>query len=467
MRTDGEFVRAALTILLLLASALGQSQNVTSEQRFALVIGNSTYKESPLRNPANDATDMAQALRGLGFRVTLHTNVTHKQMTDAVRQFGQDIRKGGVALFYFAGHGVQSKGRNYLVPVGSTIESEADLEFESTDVYRILSQMEEAGTRINVVILDACRNNPFARKFRSAARGLAQLEAAKGTLLAYATAPGEVAFDGEGRNGTYTKHLLASLRQPDTEIERVFKRVRQAVVKETGNKQVPWESSSLIGDFSFQYGSSPPTTASIPAAAASGTIDSSANERVFWESVKDSKNADEVRAYLEKYPEGLFSSLARARLRSLESVRVAKVTAASAQPLSNTPLDLFLRSHIGKWSTVSCSDPTGAFMVAAREGDGITVKYYQSADHTPSSSRVLFASVRYLGQVGEMHRFSYRTEPLVGNPQNPLTLVIDTDGSRKRQTFSSTQPDGTALVENGVILSAGRAPKPFYKCTED
>jgi uncharacterized caspase-like protein len=219
------------------------------EQRVALVIGNSSYKQSPLKNPVNDATDVAATLRGLGFSVILRTNANRRQMVEAVREFGAQLKRGGVGFFYYAGHGVQSRGSNYLIPVGAEIGSDADLEFESVDANLLVAQMDEAGNRVNIVVLDACRDNPFVRSSRSASRGLAQMDAAKGTFLAYATSPGSTAADGEGRNGIYTKHLLASLKQPDTRLEDVFKRVRLGVAKETANRQIPWDSSSLLGDF--------------------------------------------------------------------------------------------------------------------------------------------------------------------------------------------------------------------------
>ena len=222
------------------------------EQRVALVIGNSAYKESPLKNPANDAADMAAALKELGFKVTLRTDASQRQMKQALREFAQDLRRGGVGLFYFAGHGVQSKGRNFLIPVGANVETEAELEDESVDANLVLSYMDEAQNRVNIVVLDACRNNPFARSFRSASRGLAQMEAAKGSFVAFATAPGSVAADGEGRNGVYTEHLLASLKEADGDIDKVFRRVAANVSTVTGGKQVPWVASSLTGDFYFR-----------------------------------------------------------------------------------------------------------------------------------------------------------------------------------------------------------------------
>ena len=286
-----------------------------NEQRVALVIGNAAYKEAPLRNPVNDATDMAAELKQMGFSVMLRTNSGPREMRAAIREFSQSLRKGGVGLFYFAGHGVQAKGRNYLIPVNADIREEFELEDEAVDANRVLAGMEEAGNRVNIVILDACRNNPFARSWRSAASGLAQMSAPAGSFVAFATAPGSVAADGSGRNGLFTENLLRSLREPDSDIDRVFTRVTAGVARTTANKQVPWKSSSLTGEFRFRSGeqvaSAAPATAAIPA-------DPTANDRAFWESVKDTKNAEELKAYLEQFPNGMFAGLARTRMRALE-----------------------------------------------------------------------------------------------------------------------------------------------------
>ena len=219
------------------------------EARHALVIGNGAYKAAPLKNPAKDARDMAALLGTLGFTVTLKVDAGQKEMEEAVRDFGQSLRKGGVGLFYFAGHGVQVQGSNYLVPVDAKIQSESDVRFECVDAGRVLGKMEDAGNSLNIVVLDACRNNPFSRGFRSADRGLAEMRAPTGSLIAYATAPGSVASDGTGENGIYTKHLLKNMRVSGLPITDVFMRVRMGVVAETGKKQVPWESSSLTGYF--------------------------------------------------------------------------------------------------------------------------------------------------------------------------------------------------------------------------
>jgi tetratricopeptide (TPR) repeat protein len=221
------------------------------QPRFALVIGNGSYKFSPLKNPLTDAKDMAQALASFGFEVICKTDLDQNEMKQAIRAFGERIRQGGTGLFYYAGHAVQVDGRNYLIPVGAEISHEHEVEYEAVDVGFLLSQMQEARNQLNIVILDACRNNPFSRKFRSTNGGLASINAPSGTLIAYATAPGSVASDGDGRNGLYTQELLKAIRQPALKIEDVFKRVRSGVQGLTSGMQVPWESSSLVGDFYF------------------------------------------------------------------------------------------------------------------------------------------------------------------------------------------------------------------------
>jgi uncharacterized caspase-like protein len=242
-----------LLLAALLAPVLAQAQPAAApapESRVALVIGNAAYPSSPLRNPVNDATAVAERLRALGFDVTLKTNVKQREMTRAVSLFGQSIKPRGVALFYYAGHGLQVRGRNFLVPIDAEIESEASARSESVDLDLVLEQL--APSRLSMVILDACRNNPFENKFRSVGGGLAQVDAPKGTLLAYATAPGKVASDGVGAHGLYTEEILKAIDVPGIKVEDVFKRVRVNVIKATGGEQIPWESSSLTGDYYFK-----------------------------------------------------------------------------------------------------------------------------------------------------------------------------------------------------------------------
>ena len=223
--------------------------------RVALVIGNADYKEAPLRNPLHDAQDMAHALRDLRFEVIGVTNATKKSMLDAVNDFGVRVQQAHVGLFYYAGHGVQYHGKNYLIPLQTTIKDPADLEQETVDTGRILGRMEQSQSALNIVILDACRNNPFRNLigFRSyGERGLTALAPPiRGSLIAYATQPDNVAKDGTGRNSPYTQQLLRYLMQPNLSLPELFNAVGVAVSQETKGKQVPWMHASPLERFCF------------------------------------------------------------------------------------------------------------------------------------------------------------------------------------------------------------------------
>lgn len=229
-------------------------------QRLALVIGNGDYKTQRLANAANDGRDMAQALRALGFEVIEKIDASLQDMEEAIAAFGKALQKGGVGLFYYAGHGVQVAGRNYLIPVDARIESESDVKYKAVDPGLVMGKMEDAESGVNIVILDACRNNPFGRAFRRSlgSRGLAQMDAPRGTLIVYATSPGAEASDGDERNGMFTKYLLQELRVPNQSISQALQRVRAQVIQATEGKQTPWESSSLTGDF-FPAGRADPS----------------------------------------------------------------------------------------------------------------------------------------------------------------------------------------------------------------
>jgi len=244
--------------------AAGASATRTQQRRMALVIGNAAYRDAPLANPVNDARAIAQALRESGFAVTMRENADQRAMVAALREFGDHLRGGGTGLFYYAGHGMQIKGRNYLIPVGADIAREDEVAYAAVDAQAVLDKMEAAGNPTNIMILDACRNNPFARASRGAQPGLAQMDAPVGTLVAYSTSPGKVASDGTGANGLYTQHLLDAIRQPDSKVEDVFKRVRTNVRRDSQGSQVPWEATSLEGDFYFRGGPAAVVTASTP-----------------------------------------------------------------------------------------------------------------------------------------------------------------------------------------------------------
>src|SRR2546421_2697957 len=181
-------------------------------ERVALLIGNNNYGSTPLRNAVNDAHDLADALKDLGFQVIVRENATRKDMVEGIREFGQAIDGASTALFFYAGHAMQFKDRNYLIPIDAAMGSEEDVTFFSVEIGQIFDRMDRARTRFNFLILDACRDNPFAASFKVSSAGLAQMSSPSGTLIAYATAPGSVAADGFGRNGIYTKHILQNIK---------------------------------------------------------------------------------------------------------------------------------------------------------------------------------------------------------------------------------------------------------------
>lgn len=248
-RIDRKFDWPLPVLLTLLAASLFCAAAPTTawaDRRIALVVGNSDYKKAPLVNPRNDATDVAALLRDeLGFETQLHLDLDQRGLAQAIRQFGEDARDADVRLFYYAGHGVSVDGVNYLIPVGAELSSSDDVKFEALDSARVLERMEAGSGGANVMILDACRDNPLPRATRSMSSGLAPMPAPAGSLILYATAPGEVALDGTGRNGTFTKHLLGSLGAPGVHLGDVAIDVRVAVMQETDNRQVPWSESSL------------------------------------------------------------------------------------------------------------------------------------------------------------------------------------------------------------------------------
>ncbi len=223
--------------------------------RYALIIGNSQYGASlgRLPNPVNDAQNVASALRAVGFTVDLVTDADQKAMKRSISRFGERLSsaRGATGLFYYAGHGIQSRGTNFLIPVAAPIEREADLDLEAVAADTVLAQMEDAGAATSIVILDACRNMPLARSFRSASRGLARMDAPNGSFVAYSTAPGAVAADGDGRNSPFAAALIKQISQKGMPIEVMFRGIRREVVAATGGQQTPWDSSSLLEPFYF------------------------------------------------------------------------------------------------------------------------------------------------------------------------------------------------------------------------
>jgi uncharacterized caspase-like protein len=253
----GHLLTAALLAVLLLATAL----QANAARRVALVVGNGAYQNAPnLPNPPNDAKAVAEALRGLGFEVIEAVDLDQPDMLAKLDEFSGQLEGAGIGLFYYAGHGLQVNGQNYLVPIDARLQREAQVKLQTLPLDTVLETME-AAVPIRIVLLDACRDNPLAQALkrslaasRSAAvgQGLAKVRTTVGTLIAYATGPGDVASDGDGEHSPFTTALIEHIGTPGLEVRQVLGRVRNAVLEQTGDRQVPWDSSSLRGEFYFK-----------------------------------------------------------------------------------------------------------------------------------------------------------------------------------------------------------------------
>ncbi|MGE3627049.1 MAG: SUMF1/EgtB/PvdO family nonheme iron enzyme, partial [Hyphomicrobiales bacterium] len=317
-------MRAARSLAVFLLISAGFVSPAVAE-RVALVIGNSDYVHVPyLKNPRNDAAAVATVLERLGFKVVSGIDTTRAQMEQKVRDFALVSRGAEVALFYYAGHGLQVNGHNYLAPVDAKLDDEADLDFQTVELETILKNMERE-PRTNLVFLDACRDNPLAKNLtrsmgtRSTAvgRGLARVETGIGTLIAFATQPGNVALDGSGDNSPFASALLKHIESPGLDVAQLMRRVRVDVIKETANKQVPWSNSSLTGDFFFKGG-----TAGVPDRPAPAPAPMSEAAEA-WSATKDTKSVDVLNAFIKQFPDSIYARLAEARLKDLGREKVA------------------------------------------------------------------------------------------------------------------------------------------------
>ncbi len=286
-------------LILFILVLINPSSLAATEQRIALVIGNSAYTTGPLKNPVNDATDIAATLQRLGFSVIIIKNASQRVMEESIQEFGNKLKRGGVGLFYYAGHGLQVSGVNYLIPVAANINQESDVKYEAIDANKVLDAMANANNGLNIVILDACRDNPFTRSFRDSTRGLAIVSSAPaGTFISYSTGPGNVARDGEGRNSPYAAGLIKHMTEPGQPIEQVFKSVRQTLATQSGGKQIPWELSSLQGNFYFAPGTAGKAPIIVPEGKTAAPRDDLDDENRKLEA--EQQRLDEERAVLAK-----------------------------------------------------------------------------------------------------------------------------------------------------------------------
>ncbi len=302
-----------------------------AERRVAFVVGNGAYKNvAQLPNPPIDAKAMAGVLRNVGFEVVEGTNLTRDKMTEKLLDFGKKAQGADVALFFYAGHGIAISGTNYLLPIDADIKSEMDVKLGAAINIDLTLDQTMSDAKVKLVFLDACRDNPFAAKIKSnsatrsvaVGAGLAEMKSGEGTLIAFATGPGQTALDGqEGTNSPFTRALIANIATPGVEIQQAMTKVRAQVNEETNKGQLPWGHTNLIGTVYLNGAPAAPTATGAPAAAPPAVASASGSdvEVEFWRSIKDSNKPEELNAYISNYPNGQFKPLALSRLAALEN----------------------------------------------------------------------------------------------------------------------------------------------------
>ena len=326
-----------LTIILSLVCLAFAANPAMAEKRVAFVVGNGAYKNvAQLPNPPVDAKAMAAVLRNVGFDVVEGTNLTRDAMTQKLLDFGKKAQGADVAVFFYAGHGIAISGTNYLLPIDADIKSEMDVKLGAAINIDLTLDQTMSDAKVKLVFLDACRDNPFAAKLKSSSAtrsvavqtGLAEMKSGEGTLIAFATGPGQTALDGqEGNNSPFTRALIDHITKPGVEIQQAMTQVRAQVNEETGKNQLPWGHTNLIGEVYLNPAAAPPP-APVAAAAPSGPAPAvvamtaapgSDVEVEFWRSIKDSNKPEELNAYVSQYPNGQFKPLALSRLAALEN----------------------------------------------------------------------------------------------------------------------------------------------------
>jgi len=433
------------------------------EERVALVIGNSAYKTSPLRNPVNDARDMANSLRGYGFTVIERNNLTVKQIGSTLREFRSKLTPGSVALVFYAGHGLQIKGENYLTAVDADIDGEEDVPNQSLSTRQIMDVLADAKSKLNLVFLDACRDNPYSRSFRSASRGLGRENAPSGTLISFATRPGSIAADGDGRNGLYTSVLLQQMKTIDQPIEQVLKRVVTGVKTASNGKQEPWMEGSIEGDFCFgQCGvlaqnSSP----SVPLRE-----EKKDPEEEAWNAATRTNTFSAFQAYLNLYPNGRYKAAAQIAMSAVDKTSQSSQVVSSSLLSSNaqiTNIDIANKAFVGTWANGDCERATQKTRYKL-SGDELSGEFSDS-NNLISTSTIKLNSIKVLDSVDGRYKFSYflTTKPKDSLEINKFQLITESD-FQSRRTIESIKEGAGYLIRDGLFMGNLTPTPTQVKC---
>ena len=466
---------------------LGWSSEAIAAARVALVVGNGDYAADigKLKNPSSDAQLMADTLKGLGFEVSLVTDADQKAMKRAIREFGQKLRETGpqgIGLFYYAGHGVQVDGENFLLPVGAEIQAEGDVELEAVSASSILSQMQFAGNAVNLVFLDACRNNPLTRSFRSGSRGLARVDAPRGSFVGYSTAPGDVSVDGETSNSPYALALVEELNTPGISIEEAHRAVRGKVLAATNQRQTPWDSSSLTGpvvlkeEVALVAPIAPATPTPAPAEPPSGGSSQQA-ELLFWDSIKHSDNPATFQAYLTQFPNGVFAGLARAKIDELESAASDPTETQSAarqvQPAAPEPAPAPEPEEKPDAALLAVVEPMSGVFVATRS---VNVRSGASTEADIIGKLAADQAVEATGRIGDWLSVSVKGKSgfVSGKLMAPSDAAeVDAWNALKgapseagAKSFIADHPSGYFRPKAEALLAKLQAPKAEKKKVE-
>ena len=418
---SGVLAMRAIAAIFVFVGLLFSAVSAHADRRVAFVVGNGAYKNvAPLPNPSIDSKAMASLLRNAGFEVVEGEDLTRDGMTEKLREFALKTQGADVALFFYAGHGISVNGKNYLIPIDADLKSEVDIKFGAAIDVDVALDQTMADAKIKLIFLDACRDNPFAARVRSAARtrsvvvgnGLAEMTTGEGTLIAFATGPGQTAMDGEtGGNSPFTRALLNNIARPGVEIQQAMTEVRAQVNSETRKQQLPWGHTNLIGSVYLNPAANQQVaTSTVPTGAV--TSASPDVELEFWRTIKDSNKVEEFNAYLLNYPNGQFKSLALARIAALQSQKntvTASTTRSAPEQAKVREVDIFSAEASMATENDLLLDPQGRRDVANR----LTLIGFQtqiSGQFTDATRRAIvqWQTARGYPKTGYLNKFQHQ-----------------------------------------------------------